>query len=369
MLPARRVPFRCERGQVLPLVAGLLVVFLGMTALAVDIGGFVAHRRSLQNAADAMALAAAQDLADPVTSSVRRAVIDRAREWGMKNGVDPDEIDEIRVIPKSGQNPNPKVEVRIREGHNFVFARAIGITSHDVTATAGAIKTTPGGSAGVVPWALLASEARGAVPGEIVTLKYDANNPSTGNFGPIRIDGSGSGNCGQSDKYCAGVKYGSDSTICSQPAVNAGTCQENAPECNGASCPTQPGNVVGATREAVDWRLSNTDPDCDRFDEVFSDPDGDGVYAIAQQCNPYIPGSKASDRVIIVPLISSFGNGSQPVTITGFVLAFLEGYDANKCRGNACEIQARFVQAELTVGALAGVYDEDAFLKFVRLVE
>ncbi len=360
---------RSERGQVLPLVAGLLVVLLGMTALAVDIGGFVAHRRSLQNAADAMALAGARELADPLTSSVRQAVIDRATEWGLKNGVEPGEIDEIRVFPKTGQNPNPKVQVKIRQDHSFVFARAIGITSHDVTATATAIKTTPGGSSGVVPWALLNSQVQGAVPGELVTLKYDANNPMTGNFGPIRIDGSGSGNCGQSDKYCAGVKYGSTSTICSQAAVNAGTCKENAPECNGASCQTQPGNVVSGTREAVDWRLANTDPACNQFDEVFKDPDGDGVYAIEQQCNPYIPGSKASGRVIIVPLISNFGNGSDPVTITGFVLAFLEGYDSDKCRGNACEIQARFVKGELTVGALSGVYDENALLKFVRLVE
>lgn len=360
---------RSERGQVLPLVAGLIVVLLGMTALAVDIGGFVAHRRSLQNAADAMALAGAQELADPVTSSVRQAVIDRATAWGQKNGIDPDEIEEIRVIPKSGQNPNPMVEVRIREPHSFVFARAIGIVEHDVTATAGAVKTSPGGSAGIVPWALLEGEAQGALPGEIVTLKYDANNVTNGNFGPIRIDGSGSGNCAHSDKYCAGVKYGSQSTICAEAAVDAGICRENAPECEGASCQTQPGNVVGATREAVDWRLSNTHPDCDNFDEVFSDPDGDGVYTVAQACNPFIPGSKTSRRVVIVPLVTNFGNGSQPVTITSFALAFLEGYDAAKCKGNACEIQARFVQAELTTGALTGVYDEDAPLKFVRLVK
>lgn len=366
---ARRARSRSERGQVLPLVAGLVVVLLGMTALAVDIGGFVSHRRSLQNAADAMALAGAQELADPVTPSVRQSVIDRATEWGERNGIDPDEIDRIEVISKSAQNPNPGVRVTIRQNHSFVFARAIGIAEHDVTATAGAIKTSPGGTSGVVPWALLSSEAEGALPGEIVTLKYDANNPATGNFGPIRIDGSGSGNCGASDKYCSGVKYGSNSTICSEGGIEAGTCREDAPECDGAECDTQPGNVVGATREAVDWRLSNTDPDCDDFDEVFSDADGDRVYSIAQQCNPFIAGSKASERVVIVPLISNFPNGSQPVTITGFVLVFLEGYDSAKCRGNACEIQGRFVQAEMTTGALTGVYEEDALLKFVRLVE
>ena len=51
-----------QRGQVLVLVAGLLAVFGGMTAIAVDLGGYSADRRDLQNKADAIALAASLEL-------------------------------------------------------------------------------------------------------------------------------------------------------------------------------------------------------------------------------------------------------------------------------------------------------------------
>ena len=46
----------------LPLVAVSLVVFLGMTALAVDLGFLWQQQRQTQGAADAGALAGAQDL-------------------------------------------------------------------------------------------------------------------------------------------------------------------------------------------------------------------------------------------------------------------------------------------------------------------
>ena len=53
---------RCERGQVLPLMALVLVVLLGISAFAVDIGYAYYAKRQLQSTADAAALAGAQDL-------------------------------------------------------------------------------------------------------------------------------------------------------------------------------------------------------------------------------------------------------------------------------------------------------------------
>jgi len=54
--------FNNERGVTLIYVALLLVVFLGMTALAVDIGYLMVSRNELQNAADASALASTRKL-------------------------------------------------------------------------------------------------------------------------------------------------------------------------------------------------------------------------------------------------------------------------------------------------------------------
>lgn len=51
-----------QNGALLPLIAVCLVVFIGITALAVDIGHLMVVRNELQNAADAGALAGAQAL-------------------------------------------------------------------------------------------------------------------------------------------------------------------------------------------------------------------------------------------------------------------------------------------------------------------
>ena len=51
-----------EHGAVLVIVVLSLTVLCGIAALAIDAGGFRAHRRQLQSAADAGALAGAQKL-------------------------------------------------------------------------------------------------------------------------------------------------------------------------------------------------------------------------------------------------------------------------------------------------------------------
>src|SRR5947208_13128922 len=56
---------RVRRGAVAPLVALLLIPLLGMLAFSVDVGYMIVVRTELQNAADAAALAGAQQLMDP----------------------------------------------------------------------------------------------------------------------------------------------------------------------------------------------------------------------------------------------------------------------------------------------------------------
>src|SRR5580765_5178338 len=60
----RRVmrPRRNENGQVIAIVAILLVAFIGMLGLVIDVGRIYVAQRHLQIAVDAAALAAAQDL-------------------------------------------------------------------------------------------------------------------------------------------------------------------------------------------------------------------------------------------------------------------------------------------------------------------
>jgi hypothetical protein len=126
--------------------------------------------------------------------------------------------------------------------------------------------------------------------------------------------------------------------------------------------------MVGMTRTGVDYRITNTDAHCDTFAEVFTGPAG-GPYTINEQCNPWVSGSYTSLRVIMVPIIAGLCGGSCDMTITGFALFWLEGYGGTGCTGNSCEITGRFVNADLTTNALAGVYNSGSSTHFVRLSE
>jgi hypothetical protein len=361
----RRTAQNEQGGQVLVLVAALLAVIGGMAALAIDFSSYAADHRELQNDADAMALAASLDL--PSSS----AAIAAAESWAAKNNIEGYEIEDVEIIPQGTGEPNPRVRVTLRREHEFTFARLIGISSADVVTSAAAIKTSAAGGDGVVPFSVTAAAMNSVNVGDEVVLKYDSDNIQNGNTSPIRIDGSGNGNCNSSDRYCDGVKFGSESAVCAQGA--------DPTYCDGPSVvDTQTGNLIGGTRRAIQYRLDNTDAHCDEFDEVFTDDDGsgppdqndDGIYRLANDCNPFTEGGYDSLRVLIVPIIGDLCNGSCEVTIEDFGLFFLEGFaNGSRCTGNDCEIIGRFVRVNQNIGLLAGTFDPDSANSFVRLVE
>ena len=122
---------RQERGQVIVLAAGAMVVVLGFTALAIDIGFFAHTKRDLQNDADAMALAGAQEIPDPGLAN------SKAREWGTKNGVDlGSEVLSIEFgTTCSGATEPNTITVRLERSQPTFLARVLGITSGTMRAT------------------------------------------------------------------------------------------------------------------------------------------------------------------------------------------------------------------------------------------
>lgn len=471
----RRVHDARERGQILMMAALLLPVLLGMAALSVDLGSYASQRRSLQNDADAMALAAAQDLPDAAAATAA------ASTWATKNGISASDY----TLSIYGGTTTPTVRVVITKRHNLNFIKVLGVPDQDVGAKAAAGKFSYGAGTGVVPWAITQATADSATSGSLVTLKYDSSGGSNGNFGAIRIDGNGASD------YESAATYGATSSICSIltpgctvascPGSYPNGCAENAPDCDGPDCLSKTGNMTGPTRNAVDFRNTNTSAGCDTFSEVFTPrgtrslppgyaelyaavgaasggkllspprvprtdtptptstsvptstntpapptptsvpptstpapatstsvattatatgaatttptagasatPTGAAptptvgagtAYAINQACNPWAAGgacppapsaSPCSRKVLIIPVIDDFGNGTKPVTIQRFALVFLEGYDNGKCSGSSCDIKARFVTAELTTGAIAGAYNPDAGPNFTKLIE
>lgn len=345
---------RGERGQVLMMAALMLPVLLGMSAMAIDVGRYADNRTSLQHAADSIALAASRDLPSESAATATAAT------WAAKNGIDTSKMTVI-ITGVSSSNPNPRVEVQINETHNFAFMQVLGIDSKPVGARAVAIKTTPGGAGMLKPWMVLESVKNAASPGDLITLKYDSNNPQNGNFGAIRIDGSGS------SLYEDTIINGSTSVICAK--LHAAPCIETSPICDNQSvCQSETGNKIGPTRTGVDYLMNATSGTCDSFGEAFSGGAG-GKYNLNPQCNPWTDGGKASKRVIIIPVIDQLCNGNCDVTVMEFALFYLEGYDSGKCSGNECEIKGRFVNADVTVNATAGIYDPDSSMHFTRMVE
>jgi Flp pilus assembly protein TadG len=363
---------RRQKGQVLVLVALFMGVLLGMTAMAIDVGAFLADRRDMQNAADAIALAASQELPDEA------AVQQVANEWALNNGIDPATMTVTITQQSLPTEPNPKVRVQLQDAHGFIFAKVIGITEADINVAAAAIRTSPAGGDNTIPLSVTETVVDGATFGEQVTIKYDANNILQGNAGPVRIDGPGSGDCNITNFYCTGIEYGSDNVVCAEGA--------DSTYCDGPYVvDTQPGNLVGPTRTAIDYRINNTDSHCDTFEEVFQDDPTSSdstVYAFDSDCNPFVASRYSSLRVVIIPVIEELCNGSCEVRIVDFALLFIEGYgNGNEnqghgqgqgvagCTGNECEVVGRLVRVHQNIGMLAGTFDPTAFNTFVRLVE
>lgn len=352
---------RSEHGQVLLMFVMLMPVLLGMVAMAVDIGGYASDRSTLQHSADAIALAAVQELPD---ADAAQSVAD---QWALKNNIDL--ADMTVTITGTSTGGTPKVTVQLSRGHDFVFARIFGVEDAQVGARAAATKSSYGGGGFIVPWAVTQETIDNSGNGELITMKYDSRNVSQGNFGAIRLDGS------DSDFYEQAIMYGSTSTVCSiwVSGCDAGdcpgsSCAETAPECDGSLCRPKTGNMTGPTRDGVDYRMDNTSEACDSFAEAFTLTGGD--YKLNAGCNPFNGSGTDSRRVIIIPIIDDFGNGSSDdLEIQGFAMVYLEGYDSGKCQGNECEIKGRFIKNNVTISGLAGTYDPGSYLVSQKLSE
>jgi hypothetical protein len=85
-----------ERGQSAVIIAFAVMVLLALVALVVDIGNAYAHRRLVQNACDAAALAGARRLAENGVNDqvvTHLDVLNEIQEYAQENGLDPLAVD------------------------------------------------------------------------------------------------------------------------------------------------------------------------------------------------------------------------------------------------------------------------------------
>lgn len=121
-----------EQGSIAIILALAFTVLLGFCALVVDTGMIYIQAQKLQNAMDAAALAAAQDL-----PNISLALID-AEQYAQQNGISPSEIE------VSFTDENNTVTVTGKRTVNYYFAQVLGYKSGTVSRTASATQASMG---------------------------------------------------------------------------------------------------------------------------------------------------------------------------------------------------------------------------------
>ncbi|MDP2949977.1 MAG: pilus assembly protein TadG-related protein [Chloroflexota bacterium] len=385
---------REERGQGLVLAALAMVVVLGFTAMAVDVGMFMHEKRQLQNAADAAALAGAQDL--PVSPA---DAVANATTWAQQNGIGPGELEAVTVSMTYATDDT--ITVQVKRDVPWLFARVLGFTSDTMRADATARVGSPAWASNVMPFSLKESVQASVTYGQEVILKFSAGdkengpqcNNSTDDDGDTKVndgcpvrdgapesgaqcdnavddDSDGSVNDGCPDAGASGdfglldLGGGQGCDAYRDNIVNGAEVAVNS------TVPSEPGNCVGPTEQGLETRLEGTSTACDTFEETFQLVDGAWRFA-NNECDPWEADGAGSKRVVLVPVISDTDQGKSYVTVYSLALVYLtnEATDNICPTGNECDVKGIFVKAYDDIGVLMGALDPNSDIRFARLVE
>ena len=153
---------RDEQGAVAIMVALLMTALLGFTGLVVDVGDLYVQRTQLQAAADAAAMAGAQDLSVSSTCSPASGstCATDAQNYGVANGLATSEIiynDHPATDPVPSTIPASSAwQVTAKRTVNLFFMPVLGINQKDVEATSTAIRSPIAGAVNPAPYLIWA---------------------------------------------------------------------------------------------------------------------------------------------------------------------------------------------------------------------
>lgn len=262
------------------IVALALVALLGAIALCTDESIIYFNWSELRNAADSSVMAGASYL--PGNPSI---AVSTADDFAQKNGIATSEIVSTQV-----SNNNTEITIVLRRIVPYYFARVLGLVSApvQVTATAGIQPTGGYGGNGsnFLPIGLDCPSGSCYSQGATVTLKQDQLGP--GNWSPLALDANG------------GATY--------RDQVQNG--YQGAPINVGDYVSTEPGNLVGPTKQGFDYRI----------EQSAAMNLGDGP----SNPNPSDP------RVVEVPMVDFTNvNGKSQVLVTGFAELWISSIDGS----------------------------------------
>ncbi len=181
-LLARRSSLQEETGAVAIIVALFLLVLLVLAALVLDLGSLYDHDRELQSAADAGALAGAQEL---IYSPGNVAAAGTKARGYVTNNAAVSRVVEANLAPWAPVVDQRSVTVDLQENHvMFSFARVIGQTEGSVKAHAKAEVMYLTGVDGLFPIAFSWLKPhhfliRYTAPSGTVMTSYSITNPAS----------------------------------------------------------------------------------------------------------------------------------------------------------------------------------------------
>jgi len=315
----RRLMSGNQRGQVVVVAVGVMALSLGAIMISVDVGWWLRDKRDAQNDADAIALAAAQELPD--TGQAVAAGLD----WADFNGVETSEVAEpdcadgvvegkFCFIDQNSDGDADKVRVKVSRLSNSFIAEALGVGTPTLNPPAAASKLY-GVASCILPWGIVADpnnpdpeEFYGLNPTKLyIFMESTANTP--GNYGAISIYGPGNNyytDVIESTTGCPETHH----TACAQdPVVGEGETLQD--------CKSDPGTGGKTTAKALEIRYADSAPYDDCHAESYSHA---AELADTADCG---------DRAVPLGIIDAFppGGSSADISIYGVAMFYIAGWD------------------------------------------
>lgn len=269
-------------GQIIVAMSIAIVALLGCVGLATDVGVLYFNWMLLQKAADAAVLGGADYLPNNPSTAVSEA-----DKLANDNGVSSSEIVSTEV-----SSDDMSISMQLKRSVPYYFARVLGLTDGEVSASATASLETVSSVNSIVPIGI--DSSTNYTYGQQITLMAGQYGP--GNWGPIDLNSSGA----------SGFEYNLEYGWTGQ--VSAGSW-----------FPTETGLMTGPTQTAFNARLTageTEDPSGTFENHTLSDP-----------------------RVVTVPMVDYADiNGKSEVPVEGFAELWLVGMDSHQ------NITAYFIQ-------------------------
>jgi Flp pilus assembly protein TadG len=272
----KSINLRDESGAVLVMVAIAMVALLGFTALTIDGGRLFSEKSQLQNALDAAVLAGAQGLKTSTTEAKTIAI-----DVATKNGFPITETD-LTVTADS-------IKVTKLVNVPLTFARVLGKSNADVSATSKAVIALLRSASGIAPIAVEEDE----IPdGKELTCFNPGE--QKGNCGFLALDGSGAKTLEEA------LRNGSTYTV-------------------GTQVETEPGEMWGPVSSAIN-------------DLIKADKD-------KPQCQSADTADSTCERIIYVVVTDTFedASGRDVINVVGFAAYWIEGFDGKTLIGEFLE--------------------------------